>query len=237
MKSKNKLGAGMILSMLVLSVFSFSMVLAEETVVAESEMLIAENPVSDVDDSLNESVSGWSIAKQTMSVWVTRNQEKKAEKELDLARMRLIQARVAAQNNNTEAMEKALEAHNRVLSRVQNRVKAIEGSNESENAEKLVGLDRAIEVHQIRINRTVQQLEATNLSVQQQERLRSAISKAEESVQNLQNVQEAQMERVRTRMMALSNMSEDEVEATISELKGSDETSENGNQEESNSNK
>jgi len=180
----------------------------------------ANESVNEIDASLNESVNGWKIGWQNTKIAFTFNKEKKAEMELKLADMRLIQAKIAAKNNNSIAMEKALFAHEKILVRVQERVKKIDGASDEKgvrnSAEKLVGLDRAIEVHQIKIDRLNALLQNENLTSDEKTRIESMLAKAENSTVHLQEVQDMQKEKIQTRLMAIGNMTENESKKVIS---------------------
>ena len=118
--TKQVMLAGIFAMVLMLSALSF--VVAEENSTATNETLvIAPAPVADDFDETSSLRIGWEKVKLAL----TFNQEKKARMELKLAEMRLNQARHAAKNNNTEAMQKALEAHDKIIQRIQERVQKI----------------------------------------------------------------------------------------------------------------
>lgn len=175
---------------LFLMLFSFSFALAEnvsDNSSNENTPMLISAPVEagDLNESEVENEAKGNLFWKQMDIWFTFNQEKKAEKELKLAEFQLVRARIAAKNNNTRAMEGALEAHRRLIEKVQERVSKIENGNASE---KLIGLDRAIQVHQARIARFNAQLNNSNLSAEQIENLQEIIEKAQENTQHLREV-------------------------------------------------
>ncbi len=122
-----------------------------------------------VDDlNENESINGLKMGWRNVEIWFTFNQEKKAEKELDLARLELIRAKIAAKNDNSVAMEKALDAHQKILDRVEKRVGKV----------KLTGLERAIQVHEARIAKMNEILANANLTAEQKTKIEAKITKA-----------------------------------------------------------
>jgi hypothetical protein len=175
---------------LFLMLFGFSFALAENDTL-DSSLVSNETPMlisAQVDvelDNVSEKEATGNLFWKKLDIWFTFNQEKKAEKELKLAEFQLVRARVAARNNNTKAMENALEAHKQLIERVQERVSKIENGNASE---KLIGLDRAIQVHQARIARFNAQLNNSNLSAGQIEKLQERIGQAQENTDHLREV-------------------------------------------------
>ena len=227
-----------LMALLLVSMLSFA-VMAEENentdVSGEQPNLISENTnvseetgtvdsatSDEINDELNGTASNWDFTKERVKLWFTFNQEKKAEIELKLAKLELIRAKVAAKNNNTEAMEKALDAHNRLLEKVQTRMNSIDGKSTKEGiqgaAAKLVGLERAIQVHEARIAKLKEILASENLTAEQTEKVQAKIEKAEDNTAHLKEVQAAKQEKVKTRLMAVANMTEEEANEKIQEL-------------------
>lgn len=177
----------------------------------------------EAEDDLNEDVSSWQINRERIKNWFTFDQEKKAERELQIAKMLLVQAKIHARNNNTQAMEKSLEAHNRLVNRVKERVQNINGRSDEkglrDNAEKLVGLERAIEVHEARITRLQTMLENENLTEQQKQVIEAQIERAQNNTADLAQIQLRQQEKVKTKLMAVGNLSEEEAEQEMEQLR------------------
>jgi len=178
--------------------------------------------VAEINDNLDESVSGLRIGWERVKLGLTFNNEKKAMQELKIARLRLIQARIAAKNNNTEAMQNALEAHNRIMERVKDRVNAIDGASDSEGtriaAAKLVGLERAIEVHEARISKLNEILASENLTEEQRAKLEEKIAKAEDNTAKLRELEAEKKDKLKTKLRAVANMTEEEAAAEIEEI-------------------
>jgi chromosome segregation ATPase len=215
-----------LMAVFMLSAFS-AMVLAEE-VTDEPNLIATENSTIDqatanaINDELNESASVIDTTLARIGIGFTFNQEKKAEKELKLARLELIMAKIAAKNNNTEAMEKALEAHERIIARVQERINALDGKATKEgikkSAEKLVGLERAIEVHEARIAKLNEILVSANLTEEQIANIQARLEKAENSTAHLKEVQAAKIDKLKTKLKAVANMTEEQAEAEIQKI-------------------
>lgn len=168
---------------------------------------------------LDEDAGAGKIAWKQMQLWFTFNQERKLEREMDLARLRLIQAKIAAKNNNSAAMEKALEAHDRILERARRRMEAIKLVSDAKGIDatalKIVGLERAIQVHEKRIAFISNVLANANLTEAQREKLEARLAKVENVTAKLGELNQAKQEQIKTRLMAVKNMTEDEAEKLI----------------------
>ncbi|MEM4259442.1 MAG: hypothetical protein QXS38_01620 [Candidatus Pacearchaeota archaeon] len=206
--------------------FAMPIAFAEET--ADSQVTSTEvdaETVAEVNDNLDESVTPVRIGWENVKLWFTFNNEKKAMQELRIARLRLIQARIAARNNDTLAMQNALEAHNRILERIQARINAIDGASDKEGSrrvvDKLVGLERAIEVHEARISRLNALLASENLSEEQKAIIEARLEKAENNTVQLREIQAQKKEKIKTRLRAVSNMTEEEADEAIREIEES----------------
>jgi hypothetical protein len=213
---------------LVISTMSF--VLAEEsqdnTTDSSSITPIYENPATIENTSdleLNDSAGDGKIAWRQFKLWFTFNQEKKIEGELDLARLRLIQARRAAENNNSEGVARAMDAHQRIMDRIQERMNRLdnhpEGSALNDSATKLVGLERAIQVHERRINFLNDQLENANLTDEQRARIEDKISKAQNVTSKLNELEQAKLDKLKTRIMAVANLTDEQADQVLEVMK------------------
>ena len=214
-----------LMALLLMSVFSVAVMAEEATAIDESIQATAtvdQETADEINDELNESVSAVDIGMAKIGIWFTFSQEKKAEKELKLARLQLIRAKIAALNNNTGAMEKALEAHERIIARVQNRINAIDGkatkAGIKDTAAKLVGLERAIQVHEARIAKLGEILSSGNLTEEQVANVQARLDQAENSTAHLKEVKAAKIDKIKTRLMAVANMTEEEAEDEIEEI-------------------
>lgn len=204
------------------ALFATASVLAEDAVVS-GETSTTNAITSEVSDNLSESVSGLKIGWENMRLWFTFNNEKKAIQELKIARLRLIQAKVAAQTGDTDAMQKALEAHDKLIDRVKQRVDAIDGEATKEgirnSAEKLVGLERAIEVHDARISKLNEILASANLTDEQRAKLEEKIAKAENNTAQLKELEAAKEDKIKTRLRAVGSMTETEADSVMLDMK------------------
>jgi hypothetical protein len=224
---KTKQIAIMAFAVLLTAVFA-AVAMAEEVsneTVPSEDIVISpadQTAIDEVNDELNESVSGLKIGWLKLDIWLTFNQEKKAEKELKLARLELIRAKIAAKNNDSEAMENAIQAHNRILERVKERINAIDGKATKEgikdSAAKLVGLERAIEVHEARIAKLREILVSENLTDVQIEKIQNRIEQAENNTAHLKEVEQAKKDKLKTRLMAVANMTKEQADAEVDEI-------------------
>jgi len=201
--------------------FAMPLAFAENVTVAENAT-VDEETVAEINDELNESVSGMRIGWERVKLAFTFGDDKKAMQEFKLAKLRLIQARIAAKNGNEKAMEKALEAHERIIERVRARVNAMDGTSDNRSARlaaaKLVGLERAIEVHEARISKLGEILASENLTEEQRARIEMQIEKAQNVTDSLKALSADKKEKLKTKMRAVSNMTEEEVESAIEEI-------------------
>ncbi len=190
---------------LFLMLFSFSFALAENASVNDSVNnsdvpILISAPL--VDDNVSESEASGNFFWKQADIWFTFNQEKKAEKELKLAELQLVRARIAERNNNTKAMEKALEAHQKLIERVKERISRFD--NTSGNVTKLIGLERALEVHQFRIDKLNETLGNANLTAEQREKLQERLGQAQENTDHLIEVAQEKRDKLEQRKMNLS---------------------------------
>jgi hypothetical protein len=194
-----------------------SVVSVNESSENESE----DNTEIEVELEMNESASNMDVLGQQIKIWFTFNKEKKIDAELKLARLRLIQANIAAKNNHSAAMEKALEAHERILNRVKERITKLDDRSDLKNlnnsAVKLLAMERAIEVHQLRVDHLQNVLANANLTEKQREVLEMRLEKAQNGTAHLIEVSEEKKDTIKARLMAEGNLTEEEAEDLIEE--------------------
>ncbi len=160
--------------------------------------LTSANPAAETTsatDDLNtsENVGGLRTGWARFALFFTFNQEKKARAELDLARLELIRARIAANNNNSDAMERALDAHDKLLNDTERIIENLKARNRS--SDNITGLDNAIHVHEARITKLGTLLANANLTDAQRAKLDTRLAQAENVTSHLRNV-EAKVEEI-----------------------------------------
>ncbi len=202
---------------LFLMLFSFSFALAEDTNDSDVPMLISA-PVADDLSNVSDISSGTVFMKE-VGLWFTFNQERKMEKEMELAQMRLQQAEFATLHNRTQNAEKALEAYGKLIERVNKRGESVQANNVSVSALRLAAMDQAILSHQERLMKISSHLDNADLTEEQRVRLQERFAHAENVTGHLQEVQSEREERIKTRLMAEGNLSEAEAEARIEKAK------------------
>ncbi len=228
------------MAVMMLAVFAVPLALAENTEDADTaDTDVAEagdadanliSPASEATDAtvaqeatddMNEEAGAGAIAMNRIKNWFTFRQEKKVELDIKLAKLRLIQARVAAKNGNIEAMEKAMAAHDKIIARAQKRIESIDGAateeGAKETADKLVGLERAIQVHEARIAKLQNLLANANLTDAQKAKIEAKIAHAQEVTDKLKGLNEAKQDKIKTKLMAVGGMTEEEADAVIAE--------------------
>ena len=207
-----------LMALMLLSVFSMAVMAEENSDIGTVDQATAD----EINDELNESVSTVDIGMAKIGLWFTFSQEKKAEQELKLARLQLIRSKNFALNNNTKAMEKALEAHERIIAKDQNRINAIDGEytkeGSQESAAKLIGLERAIQVHEARIAKLGEILASGNLTEEQIVKIQARLDQAENNTAHLREVEAAKINKVKTKLMAVANMTKKQADAEIEEI-------------------
>jgi len=209
-----------------LVLFSFSFALAENTNDSNVSMLISA-PVADDLSSVSD-VSSGAVFWKEVGLWFTFNQERKMEKEMELAQMRLQQAEFATVHNRTQNAEKALEAYGKLIERVNKRGESIRANNASVGALKLAAMDQAILAHQQRLMKISDDLNNANLTEEQRVRLEERFAHAENVTGHLQEVQSEREEKIKARLMAEGNLSESEAENRIEKAKENAEEMVNG---------
>lgn len=185
-----------------------------------SSLVMAEVTTDTTSTTDTADVSSGKIFWNEVGLFFTFNQEKKIEKEMQLAQLRLKQAEYAAQNNMTKQAEKALDAYNRLVERANKRNELIK-SKTTANADaiRLAAMDQAILVHQGRIEKLSNILATANLTDEQKAKLEAKISQAQNTTAHLQEVQTEKEEKIKTRLMAQKNITEDEAEEVLDEAK------------------
>ena len=175
-----------------------------------------------VDADLNGTVSGWQITKAKIGLWFTFNQESKAEKELELAKLYLIEAKLAAKNNNTDAVNAALDAHNNLINAVQGTIAKIKEDKTpaglKANAQKLIGLERAIQVHELRIAKLNQTLANANLTEDQRIKIENRMNQAENNTAKLSELEGQKQDSLKTKLIDMGNMTAEQADALIASM-------------------
>jgi len=124
-----------------------------------------------------------------------RNQTRRAEREIQLARWKVTEARIATQRGNIEKAERALRENEKLMQRVQERISKIDN-----NQSLTPGLDNSLRVHTERINSLNAFLEETNLSEEQRVRIEARIDRiknvSQVLEQNRERIQELRQERL-----------------------------------------
>lgn len=156
-----------------------------------------------------------------MRALLATDSEKKAEIELKIAEWYSRKAEQAAKNGNVEAASKNLDKYNKMMEKIQARVQKMDGAkNEAgikKSAEKLVGLERAIEVHQQRIDAFKQKLASGNLTPEQKTRLEEKLAKMETNTQKLTDLQAKKKEELKTKLMAIGDKTKEEADTIVEE--------------------
>lgn len=225
MKMQKQIAVFAFAVLLLASLMAFA--IAEENEVnlissSPSEQTVDQTTVNAINDELNESAGAGKVFMEKVKSFLTFNQEKKAEQELKLAKLELIRVKIAAENNNTIAMEKAIEAHNAIIAKIQARIYALDGKATKqgikESAAKLVGLERAIEVHEARIAKLNEILASENLGEEQIAKIQARLDQAVNNTAHLKEVEAAKTDNLKTRIMAVANMTEEQANAEIQKL-------------------
>lgn len=210
---------GMI-AMLAMAMFASSLVLAEDNATDKCFGSAADGVKCGSNTSEVAEVSSGTIFWKEVGLWFTFNQERKMDKEMELAQLRLKQAEYATQNNMTKAAEKALNSYAKLIARANKRSELIQAKDStSADMVKLAAMDQAILAHQATIERISAKLATANLTDEQRVVLEARLANAENVTVHLQDVQSDKEEKMKIRLMAEGNMTEEEAEAKIDEAK------------------
>ncbi|MCX8159063.1 MAG: DUF5667 domain-containing protein [Candidatus Pacearchaeota archaeon] len=215
-----------IIAFALVSLLAFSaFALAEEAVVSteatQEEAEISAEPGITPDSAFYGLKLGW----EKLGVAFTFNQEKKAQKELALAKKRLMEMRKMAEKGNVKAMERAQQKHDALIENAQARLALIqEDTTETKAklaAEKVIGIERALKAHQNRIEVLQDILAEKNLSDEARTAIESAIERMENRTKVMEQKLEERKERVKTRLRAITEKSEQEINAEFEKIENS----------------
>lgn len=208
---------GMI-AMLAMVMFASTLVLADDN--STDKCFGSADGLSKCDGSGVAQVSSSTIFWRQVGLLFTFNQERKMEKEMVLAQLRLQQAEYATQNNMSQAAENALDKYGKLIDKAEKRAELVQKvGNAGVSAMKLAAMDQAILAHQEKIAKLSSILENSNLTADQKVRLEEKVAHAENVTLHLQDVQSNKEEKMKIRLMAESNMTEVEAEAKIVDAK------------------
>ena len=177
----------------IIGLFSISLALAEEN----ETNLIGDN--SSADEAVPSKIKyGWEKFKLNFF----RNQTIKVERELQLARWKIAEAKVAAKNGNVEKAEKIMEQHDAILARVQKRI------SNMENKSLTPGLDQALQVHEQRLVNLNTILENSNLTDAQRVKIENRIAKLDNKTSQLEELRETISQKRQEKLERLENRTE-----------------------------
>ncbi len=203
-----------IIALAIIGFFIMPLILAEESSATD----LSGNPGTLPD----ESGYGLKLGLEKVGLWFTFNQEKKAAKEIELARLRLLEAKAMAEKGNLKAMEKAQAEHDKMLENAQRRINKIQGDTKEqkikETAKKLIGIQRAIEAQKNRIEVLKDILAEKNLSEEQKTKLNEIISKFESKTAELSEKVEGKKEQIKTKLLAVTQKSEEDVNKIVDDI-------------------
>jgi DNA repair exonuclease SbcCD ATPase subunit len=198
---------GMFAMLLLVSAFATPMVFAENESIEDSEDILREEPILISPSPEEEKVpSAFRYGWEKFKLNFIRNQTVRAERELELARWKVAEARMAARNGNIERAEKAMAENEKLMERVQERVAKMD------NRSLTPGLDNAIQVHEQRMAGLNVALQNANLSEEQRVRLEALISRMdnvsetlEQNKERIQEQRQEKLEELQTRVEEIQN--------------------------------
>ena len=102
----------------------------------------------------------WGLDKalEQLNLLLTFDEGNEARKGLEIARERLLEIKIMAEENKFEAVEKAKEDHKKTLAKVRNDIKEIEEDNDVEELEDIIEIERGLEDHNEEIEETFAEL-------------------------------------------------------------------------------
>lgn len=94
---------------------------------------------------------GLDVALDKISLLLTFDQAEKSKKGLEIARERLIEVKVMAEQNKTKAMIKAKNEHDQMLDKVKGFIKEIEKDNSTEEIDEEIEVEKELEKHVMKL--------------------------------------------------------------------------------------
>jgi hypothetical protein len=189
---------------------------AEDAELAEEDLELEGDPGITPDSPLY----GLERAMERIGLALTFNKARKAEKGLIHAKERLLEARKMAEEGNIEAFEEAQAEHDEIMEEVEENVEELEEDTDEDTAEdtaeKVVGLQRAILAHQHRLETLRRVVE--NAPEAARANLERVLAKMENKTTEFEQKVEMKRERVKTKLRAIKNMTEEEIEEELEEL-------------------
>ena len=161
---------------------------------------------------------GW----EKIQLGLTFNQEKKAEKELKFAQKRLLEAKEMAEKGDLKAMEKAEKEHDKLIEKAKERVSKMDGDGReksiNDSMTKLVGLQRAIELHEYRIEVLKDLLSEKNMTDEQRAKFEALVDKMQNNTAKLMDLEEKKKDNFKTKLKAVTNKSDEEIEKAVEDI-------------------
>lgn len=165
---------------------------------------------------------GFKTFGEKMRLAFTFKQEAKAKTEIELAELRLLEAKAMFMKGNVEAFKKAQEKHDELIVKAKERISKIEEDGDSEkirmNAGKLVGLERAIEVHNYKIDKLKEIISSGNLSEEQIAKFEEKISMMQNKTEDMRDKIDDRKEKMKTKLRAITEKSESEIDDEIEKI-------------------
>ncbi len=207
------------------SLMAVQFALAQETVSdfeVSNSLEASDNLEGDPGATPDSAGYGLKLGWEKIGLWFTFKQEKKAEKELALARKRLLEVRRMAEKGNIKAMLRAQEKHDELVASAQERlVRLGEDSTKAKvklAMRKVIGLEVAIKAHENRIEVLKDILAEKNLSDEARTAIEAAVARMENRTAIMEQKLEERKDKFKTRLRAVTEKNESEVESEVKEL-------------------
>jgi len=211
-----KFMAGFMLAMMLLTSFS-TMVLAEE---AET-ISIGDSEVADATVT-----SGFGNGWDKVKLAFTFNKEKKAELALGMAEKRLADAEAMAEAGNSEAAEKARLRYEDFLGKAEEAAEKIQTKKESQTENALIKVEdmqKKLQLHKEKSEaikaKILEKKAAGDMDEEQLAKLEEVFSKIGERTGEAEAKLEQRQESLRARYKVLSEMSDEEIEAKLEQVR------------------
>jgi hypothetical protein len=153
------------------------------------------------------------------------NQERKAQFELKLADLKLLELRKMAEKGNTKAMERIQTRHDILVEKTQARLAAIQEDTTEARAmiaaANVIGLEMNLKSHENRIEVLKDILAEKNLSEEARTAIESAVDKMENKTSAMEQKIEEKKDKIQTRLRAITEKNESEVRDKIEKLENS----------------
>lgn len=229
------------LTLFLIVLLSFSAVLAQDDADLDDSVdvvdSLGEDEVIDGDPGVLPDSPFWGLerALERINLALTFNSERKAEKGLNIARERILEARAMVDKDDIDSADKAREARSRVLVRIRKNIDNIEDDDPEEELRTTLRFEARLKEQEDDINELETRIKVKirgELTDEQRTRLDELISSFRDQNGRLEIEIENKRGRTKIKIKARREISDDELEDLEDEIKFEEEVRDKGRGEE-----